>query len=174
VNIKTITELYDYIVKSGEMNFICTFKLSQDPLENFFSSIRMSSGLANNPTTIQFKAAFESLLCNSLNRKDNGNSIFDDTISIPELTEVCCDIDVPIFDASSNDRFLDNVLIYISGFIMRTLILKEKCTYCYTYLTECKERVSCQLINFKQLGGLVYPIFDVVTVVEIANRKMNL
>jgi len=118
VNMKTITEL----------NFICTFKLSQDSLENFFSSIRMSSGLANNPTMIQFKAAFESLLCNCLNRKDNGNSIFDDTISIPESAEVCCDIDVPIFDTSSNDRFLDNVMIYISGFIMRTLILKEKCT----------------------------------------------
>ena len=57
---------------------------------------------------------------------------------------------------------------------MRKLIEKEKCTYCYTYLTECKERVSCQLIHFKQLGGLMYPIFDVVTIVEIANRNMKL
>lgn len=69
VNMKTITELYEYVVRSGEMNFMCTFKLSQDPLENFFSSIRMSCGYNNNPTTVQFQAAFKTLLCNSLNRK---------------------------------------------------------------------------------------------------------
>ena len=69
VNIKTITELYQYVVTSGEMSFICTFKLSQDPLENFFSSIRMSSGLNNNPTSTQFKTAFQTLLCNTFNKK---------------------------------------------------------------------------------------------------------
>ena len=44
---------------------------------------------------------------------------------------------------------------------------------CYTYLTECKERVSCQLINVKQLGGLQYPTFDVVSVLQIANRTLE-
>jgi len=62
VNMKTFTELYSYVVESGEMNFLLTFKLSQDPLENFFSSIPMSSGFCNNPTSIQFKVAFQSLL----------------------------------------------------------------------------------------------------------------
>ena len=90
------------------------------------------------------------------------------------MTDVCCDLDVPLDCVSHDDKFVDNVLIYISGFIMRKVIEKEKCTYCYTYLTECKERVSCQLIHFKQLGGLMYPIFDVVTIVEIANRNMKL
>jgi hypothetical protein len=69
VNIKTINELYSYIVKSGDLNFMLTFKLSQDPLENFFGSIRMACGNNNNPTCIQFKSAFQSLLCNTLNRK---------------------------------------------------------------------------------------------------------
>ena len=71
------------------------------------------------------------------------------------------------------ERFLDNVLIYIGGFIMRALISKEKCTMCYTYLTECKERVSCHLINVKQLGGLQYPTLDVVSVLQIANRTLE-
>jgi hypothetical protein len=61
VNMKTFIELYNYVVESGEMNFLLTFKLSQDPLENFFSSFPMSSGFCNNPTSIQFKAAFQSL-----------------------------------------------------------------------------------------------------------------
>lgn len=57
---------------------------------------------------------------------------------------------------------------------MKKLIDTEKCTYCYTYLTECKERVTCELINFKQLGGLKYPLFDVVSIVETTNRKMKI
>jgi hypothetical protein len=69
VNIKTLKELYKNLVKKGDMNFLLTFKLSQDPLENFFSSIRMSCGNNNNPTSIQFKSAFQSLMCNTLNRK---------------------------------------------------------------------------------------------------------
>ena len=69
VNIKTINELYNYVVKTGDLNFMLTFKLSQDPLENFFGSIRMACGNNNNPTSIQLKSAFQSLLCNTLNRK---------------------------------------------------------------------------------------------------------
>ena len=69
VNIKSMTKLYDSIVKTDEMMFICTYKLGQDPLETFFSSIRMKLGCGNNPTSIQFRAAFESLLCNTLNHK---------------------------------------------------------------------------------------------------------
>ena len=152
-----------------------TFKLSQDPVENFFSSIRMSCGNNNDPTSIQFKAAFQSLLCGTLNRKDNGNCIFDDSLPITVLSEVTCDFEWNIGNIiCDSNNFTDNVIIYISGFIMRTLIKKEKCTFCYTYLKECKDRVSCPLINVKQLGGLINPIADVVSVVKLANRKVKL
>jgi hypothetical protein len=67
VNIKTISILYDYIIQNNYLMYICTYKLCQDPLETFFSSIRMSVGCGNNPTPVQFKAAFQSLLCNTLN-----------------------------------------------------------------------------------------------------------
>jgi hypothetical protein len=69
VNIKTVTKLYSYIVTGGAMNFILTFKMWQDSLINFFSSIGMDFGNNNNPTSIQLKSAFQSLLCNTLNRK---------------------------------------------------------------------------------------------------------
>jgi hypothetical protein len=57
---------------------------------------------------------------------------------------------------------------------MRTIINKEKCMFCYTYLKESKNRVTCPLITIKQLGGLIYPISDVVAVVNFANRNVNL
>ena len=57
---------------------------------------------------------------------------------------------------------------------MRTLIKKESCILCYTYLIECKDKVSCKLIDNKQRGGLLYPICDIVTTVKVANRKIEI
>ncbi len=92
-----------------------------------------------------------------------------------ELSSVTCDDDWSIDNIVCNKTaFVDTVLTYISGFIMRTIIRKEKCTFCYTFLTESKQRVTCTLINNKQLGGLIYPISDVVDIVNLANRHMKL
>ncbi len=41
------------------------------------------------------------------------------------------------------------------------------------YLKECKNRITCPLITAKQLGGLAYPIADVVSVVTLANRNVK-
>lgn len=82
------------------------------------------------------------------------------------------DLEIPMESVKTN-RFLDNVIIYISGFIMKKILDRENCTYCFTYLRESKQRVSCELINFRQLGGLVYPLFDIVTVVQIANMALT-
>jgi len=43
-------------------NFILTYKISQDHLEMFFSAIRAKGGFNNNPTTMQFEAAYKRLL----------------------------------------------------------------------------------------------------------------
>ena len=109
--------------------------------------------------------------------QDDGNCIFDSTISVPDMSHVNyefdLDLEIPFEPALVNNRFVDNEIIYISGFIMRKIVDKETCMYCYTYLTENKQRVSCELIKFKQLGGLVYPIFDVVAIVHISNRALD-
>ena len=34
-------------------------------------------------------------------------------------------------------------------------------------------RIFAKLIKFKQLGGLVYPIFDVVAIVHISNKALD-
>jgi hypothetical protein len=134
----------------------------------------MSCGYGNNPTTIQFKAAFQSLLCKTLNKKDNGNCLFDESLSILELSEVSCDLDLNAENICiQNSPFVENVLVYIAGFIMRTIMQKEQCAFCYTYMKECKNRVTCTLIDKKQRGGLLNPICDVVSTVKITNRNVK-
>lgn len=83
------------------------------------------------------------------------------------------DLEIPTGIVKKDEKFIENVIIYISGFIMRKLMDKESCTYCFTFLKENKERVSCELVNFRQLGGLVYPIFDIVTIVHITNQALD-
>jgi len=98
-----------------------------------------------------------------------------DTLSIPELSDVSSDwewnADNAVCDTA---KFVDNVLIYISGFLLRTILKKEKCMFCYTYLKESKNRITCPLINIKQLGGLVVPVQDIVSIVKLANRNVKL
>jgi len=42
--------------------YFLTYKLSQDHLELFFSKIRSCGGFNNNPSVVQFQAAFRSLV----------------------------------------------------------------------------------------------------------------
>ncbi len=107
--------------------------------------------------------------------KDNGNSLFDDSTPVLELSSIISVKDWTIDEIlCKSDRFVDTVLTYISGFLMKSIISKEKCTLCYTYLTESKNRMTCPLIDSKQLGGLIYPLADVVSVVTLANRCANM
>jgi len=114
-------------------------------------------------------------ICQKTLSKDNGNSLFDDSTPVLELSSIISVKDWTIDEIlCKSDRFVDTVLTYISGFLMKSIISKEKCTLCYTYLTESKNRMTCPLIDSKQLGGLIYPLADVVSVVTLANRCANM
>ena len=56
------------------LSYLLTFKFSQDPLETLFSTIRASLGFNNNPTVIQFTAAFKKILLGAANRSNYSNS----------------------------------------------------------------------------------------------------
>ena len=144
-----------------------------------FSSIRATWGSNNNPTSNQFKPAFQILSCKTLNRSDNGNSYFDETISLVDLSSVenriHFDLDLEWIIGNSENKFTENFLIYLSGFIMRTLLNNETCMYCMTYLKECKDRVTCSLIENKQRGGLIKPFncWYIVAMAQVANAAFD-
>ena len=82
MNIEALSMLYKEYVASNMLKYLLTYKLSQDPLENFFSSVRASLGSNNNPTCLQFIAAIKRLISGSVNKSDIGNCIWDDSISL--------------------------------------------------------------------------------------------
>jgi len=58
----SVKQLFLDVVRSGQLDFILTYKLSQDHIEILFSSIRSRGGFNNNPSAAQFEAAYKRLL----------------------------------------------------------------------------------------------------------------
>ncbi len=75
VAIKSIRQTFlDLVEKeNAPINYILTYKFSQDHLELFFGAIRSSGGFNNKPTAQQFTAAYKRLLLRSSIEGQNGN-----------------------------------------------------------------------------------------------------
>lgn len=74
VCLKSIGRLFDNTVKTKQLNFILSYKISQDHIEMLFSAIRSRGGFNNNPTAAQFEAAYKRLLVRSeLSISENAN-----------------------------------------------------------------------------------------------------
>ena len=68
------------------------YKTSQDHLELFFGAVRAAGGCNNNPTTIQFTAAYKSLLLKSHISEGKGNCEKRDPIEILSAVTNSCEI----------------------------------------------------------------------------------
>jgi len=164
----------------GHLHFLITYKLSQDHLETFFSAIRCKGGYNNNPTCRQFQAAYKRLLVhNAIVGSVNGNcsildstntlsvikkkhyreDIFQNIESLPENKIV----DHDYFGNINNiNGYVEDVSVYIAGFIAMKILKKTSCEYCKTFLIMTKH--DSKLANNKDRGGLIKPSTDVQTV----------
>ena len=85
VEIDSIQSIFsDLVEKEAPMNYILTYKFSQDHLELFFGAIRSSGGFNNNPTVQQFTAAYKRLLLRTSVEGCNGNCTKQDETDILE------------------------------------------------------------------------------------------
>lgn len=65
VNIKSLQAIYTEYVEEGDMFSLPTFHFSQDFLELLFGRIRSMGGFNDNPTAVQFRAAYRKLIRHS-------------------------------------------------------------------------------------------------------------
>lgn len=195
--IKSVLFLYDEYVVTNKLDFLCTYKLSQDHLEIFFSAIRAKGGCNNNPTATQFQAAYKRMLVHGeLKHLTSGNCILLSEINI--LT--CTKPEIAINNTSDHNRLIDDdvdlqqslvgevvvsrdhdyladptrlteyahhVIIYIAGFVVKALEKQIKCEECLTSLVAL-DKLENTLIYKKDKGGLRYPAKAVIKLCEIA------
>lgn len=104
--IKSIIYLYETQVINNNLQFLSTYKLSQDHLEYFFSAIRVKGGFNNNPSARQLKSAFKRMLVHGeMKHITSGNCIPLQHINILTLTKP----EIAINKTSEKNILIDNV-----------------------------------------------------------------
>ena len=65
-----------------------------------------------------------------------------------------------IFDAGISNRFSQDIIYYIAGFISKHLSSMLKCYYCTDVLNAKEKPLYLNLIAYKSHGKLIYPSDD--------------
>eukprot|EP00795_Rhopilema_esculentum_P001055 gene1055-15385_t len=187
--------------------FLLTYKFSQDHIELLFSCIRARGGFNNNPNTVQFKTALcQILMRNSIMAFNKANvlsfeaesngSIFSLRASkrrtpVAELLKPISEDETieseeelhHLFGSINVTSLQENILYYISGFIIRKIIHKIDCQQCSESLVIPVSSTDhfyatmpyAMLFSRKNRGGLIQASYGAFKVVEQCEKsfKMN-
>jgi len=168
-----LLELYEQI--QINMNYLLSYKLSQDRLKVFFSALRSRGGFNNNPNAIQFHSAYKRLLvrhqvnglmygnCSPL---DSASILFDSSNKRQDADAIC---DYEDIDEEKNvlfnefkhnydettrmpelEEFIIDIVKYTGGFIIRKIKKKSNlCGICDSFLTEKDDVNESLLLKLK-------------------------
>lgn len=173
VAIESFKGLYhDQVVEKMDLEYIFTYKFSQDHLETFFSAVRARGGFNDNPSPAQFRDAYRKLIMNKGVKVSNGNCKLEEIICVRTFNDL--DESIPashfIDDEGENEltyndtmelelysnfeysEYKSNVLAYIAGFIKKKILKLIDCSTCLQFLNENEKEND--LLKFKQWGKL--------------------
>lgn len=194
--IRVVKSLFEELVEkdNAPLQYIITYKFSQDYLELFFSAVRGLNGHNNNPTFNQFKAAYRRLLNIYDNTIVSGNcTAQDNTIILPTAAQDCVnnnqetsagrkyDVSQKMQETPDHDyckyspsdclsSFTATIFTYIAGFVAKKVIKTIKCKVCANALYTTEPPNYDQrfvLIKLRDNGGLTYPSSDVLKLAEL-------
>lgn len=197
--IQSLKKVYRNLIASKILNFVPLYKMSQDHLECFFSSIRAKGGFNNNPTAIQFKGAYKRLVIHGeIKHITSGNCIPLEDIKILTFSEMRYENKINLFthttesidnyesveslpavdgdhdylaDPSRLSLYTQEVIVYIAGFVVKKLRKVIKCEECLLSLISNKYD---GFIAKKDKGGLIYPSRSVTKICERAEKIFRL
>jgi len=87
VCLTSLGKLIDDVLKTNQLEFLLTYKISQDHLKMFFSAKRSRGGFCDNPTASQFETTYKRLLIhNEIVTSSQANCISKETTQIPSTT----------------------------------------------------------------------------------------
>lgn len=146
---------WDSVVVNPILSFILTYKISQDHLEIFFSAIRNRCGSNNNPTCRVFESCYKKLLIHTEVKSSktanaiplDGTSILDCGVKITKSFEgddMEKSEDYMKFTNEFRDHdylcryflseYIEDVIAYISGFVVKSVSRKINCKKCIVLL----------------------------------------
>lgn len=198
IGIKSLKNLFeDYVLeRKHDLSFICTYKLSQDHLEIFFSAIRSRCGSNNNPTCQKFESCFKKLLIHTEVKGSNignsialdGTSILDCSSSITKNTEGD-DLEISEEYVTYRNELRDHdylstanyhlsnyavdVIGYMAGFVIRSIVKKISCRKCCLVLRE-ENIIHSNLQIWKSYGKLQKASKFVISLCKLAEQNLRI
>ena len=163
--------------------YLLTYKLSQDHLQLFFSSLRACGGFNDHPTARQFTAAYKRLL-RSLVKTGTGNCILHDNTAIMDVTPAAANtvrgFDLkPVAHAHHEYQHCPNVDIVadytdaavntIAVFVVKKIKERHTCTPCAEGLTASTAHPFILLNG----GSLEKPSAGIVAVCRESERRFQ-
>jgi hypothetical protein len=187
VNIQSLLDMgRELLLEKKSLKYLLTYKVSQDHLELFFSAVRRMGGFNNNPSARQFSSAYRSLISHAgvLTHADGTNCIPQDKTSLlnvdpTETTTVSRYVDNMVDHSYSSSLgnispFVDGVLEYIAGWVIRKIEKKVGCEVCCQAMLATPDRsIPGSLVTIRNNGGLKVPSTDVVKVIRHVEKTLR-
>jgi len=191
-SLTSLRNLATEIIETKQLQFILSYKFSQDHIEMLFSAIRAKGGFNNNFTVAQFEAAYKSIIVHvEVKSPSSANSMALDDTSIlrvsstknktdnsqSELLDLLCSAgtdmeeDDNIITLYRHGEFIDDIVSYIAGFVVRKMTRVLLCEICLKELISDKS--ASMLLNRKNRGGLIKPNNDVTSLCKIAEKVIR-
>jgi hypothetical protein len=145
ISLKNVFEVFE-IIQQYHMDYLLTFKLSQDFIETFFSFIRGRGGFNNNPNAQQFESAYNKLLItNDGSTSYNSNCCIED-VSILSVSS-SRNVPSPIGDVTNlHNDFFGHDYMYYKIVVFVTVHRKRRNLYSWLYLFESnKKKITCDV-----------------------------
>ena len=171
-NMETLRKVFDAYVRTGMTDSIKVYRLSQDPLESFFGSVRGALGGNNNPTIPQFKGAYQRLGAGALLKSGKGaNVMWDEEMKMLKLQaknynqiekdkiirDLWLDKDLAEelrgLNLEFQSDYIGQVMTYMSGAAQRKVSDKVDCENCVQFLRCGPNIVTCTYIERSDRGG---------------------
>ena len=178
VAIESVKLLFKELVERDEapMNYLLTYKFSQDHLELFFGAIRSAGGFNNNPIE-GGKGNCQKLDPTSiLHIIDDTCNTNKEDVSITsaalirkyDLTErsPISDHDYAIPNTSNLSEFKKESISYIAGYVAKMAEKKILCMPCCKALGSVNHQAESIFLKLKDRGSLFKPTQSVITICE--------
>lgn len=194
--IKSLKQFYNtYVTMNNNLKYILTNKFSQDHLELFFGAIRGKGGFNNNPTARQFEGAYKRLLIHTeISGPETGNITHaeklkiltcgsghqitknpygDNLLQSKEYLDIEKNIKDDMFSYKHSSAwdltfYVEDVVSYIAGFVVRSLKKCVTCIKCVQLLEN--ESVLSILQQRKERGNLTRASEMVVKLCKAAEK----
>jgi len=150
-----------------KLTYLLAHKFSQDHIEVLFSIICRRGDWCNNPTALQFCSAYRAVLSHVGVVPSTGSNCLteanDDILTDDSCADVFCRVcesAVELDHAYSAllptlSNYMKNVTTHITGFVVRKLLPRLRCSECRALLVNAPSTSSFVLL--KNNGGLVIP-----------------